>query len=174
MPESRARARTFPTGEIDGLIRHHQSAQEGRSAGKLVDRRHDFDPQTHRRGRPDADRKAITFARWIQTISFSGSDQPEPVRRIWQWLRRPVVSKSGLVERLILSRPAVEAGERLGFLPGDMRDKVDPYLRPLYDALYDVLSPERVEKHLETGVIEVAPFAFMRGRTLRQRVCDPR
>ena len=72
----------------------------------------------------------------------------------------------GLVERLILSRPAVEAGERLGFLPGDMRDKVDPYLRPLYDALYDVLPPEKVERGLETGIIEIAPLAFMRGRTL--------
>ena len=72
----------------------------------------------------------------------------------------------GVVERIILSRPAVEAGERLGFLPGDMRDKVDPYLRPLYDALYDVLPPEKVEKDLESGIIEVAPLAFMRGRTL--------
>jgi len=72
----------------------------------------------------------------------------------------------GIVERIILSRPAVEAGERLGFLPGDMREKVDPYLRPLYDALYDVLPPEKVEKDLETGVIEIAPLAFMRGRTL--------
>ncbi len=72
----------------------------------------------------------------------------------------------GMVERIILSRPAVEAGERLGFLPGDMRDKVDPYLRPLYDALYDVLPPEKVERDLENGVIEIAPLAFMRGRTL--------
>ncbi len=72
----------------------------------------------------------------------------------------------GLVDRIILSRPAVEAGERLGFLPGDMRDKVDPYLRPLYDALYDVLPPEKVERGLESGMIEIAPLAFMRGRTL--------
>ncbi len=72
----------------------------------------------------------------------------------------------GQVDRLILSRPAVEAGERLGFLPGDMREKVDPYLRPLYDALYDVMPPDRVEKGLQTGVIEIAPLAFMRGRTL--------
>lgn len=72
----------------------------------------------------------------------------------------------GEVERLILSRPAIEAGERLGFLPGDMREKVDPYLRPLYDALYDVLAPGKVERGLETGVIEIAPLAFMRGRTL--------
>ena len=72
----------------------------------------------------------------------------------------------GLVERIILSRPAVEAGERLGFLPGDMKEKVDPYLRPLYDALYDCMPPEQVERHLASGVIEVAPIAFMRGRTL--------
>jgi phosphate starvation-inducible PhoH-like protein len=74
--------------------------------------------------------------------------------------------EGGFCDRLILSRPAVEAGERLGFLPGDMRDKVDPYLRPLYDALYDTLGSERVERGLETGMIEIAPLAFMRGRTL--------
>lgn len=72
----------------------------------------------------------------------------------------------GLVERIILSRPAVEAGERLGFLPGDMKEKVDPYLRPLYDALYDMMPADKVEKALIAGVIEIAPLAFMRGRTL--------
>lgn len=72
----------------------------------------------------------------------------------------------GSVQRLILSRPAVEAGERLGFLPGDMKDKVDPYLRPLYDALYDCLPAEQVERRIASGEIEVAPLAFMRGRTL--------
>jgi phosphate starvation-inducible PhoH-like protein len=78
--------------------------------------------------------------------------------------------ESGRCDRLILSRPAVEAGERLGFLPGDMREKVDPYLRPLYDALYDVLPPERVERGIATGVIEIAPLAFMRGRTLSHAI----
>ena len=72
----------------------------------------------------------------------------------------------GVVERIILSRPAVEAGERLGFLPGDMKEKVDPYLRPLYDALYEMMPSERVERGLAQNVIEVAPLAFMRGRTL--------
>ncbi len=72
----------------------------------------------------------------------------------------------GDVARLILSRPAVEAGERLGFLPGDMREKIDPYLRPLYDALYDMMPPDKVERALTSGAIEVAPLAFMRGRTL--------
>jgi phosphate starvation-inducible protein PhoH and related proteins len=70
------------------------------------------------------------------------------------------------VNRIVLTRPAVEAGERLGFLPGDVMAKVDPYLRPLFDALYAMLEPERVNQHLERGVIEVAPLAFMRGRTL--------
>ncbi len=73
---------------------------------------------------------------------------------------------SGKVERIVLSRPAVEAGERLGFLPGDVREKVDPYLRPLYDALYDMLPGEQVQKRLLSGEIEIAPLAFMRGRTL--------
>jgi phosphate starvation-inducible PhoH-like protein len=73
---------------------------------------------------------------------------------------------AGQIERIILSRPAVEAGERLGFLPGDLRDKVDPYLRPLYDALHDMLPAEQVMKRLESGEIEIAPLAFMRGRTL--------
>lgn len=73
---------------------------------------------------------------------------------------------TGKVDRIILSRPAVEAGERLGFLPGDLKEKVDPYLRPLYDALHDMLPPDLVAKRLTSGEIEVAPLAFMRGRTL--------
>ena len=71
------------------------------------------------------------------------------------------------IERIILSRPAVEAGERLGFLPGDMKEKVDPYLRPLYDSLYDLLDFEKIQKKIEVGDIEIAPLAFMRGRTLK-------
>ncbi len=71
------------------------------------------------------------------------------------------------VDRVILSRPAVEAGEKLGFLPGDMKEKVDPYLRPLYDALYDLFGFEKIQKKIETGEIEIAPLAFMRGRTLK-------
>ena len=70
------------------------------------------------------------------------------------------------VRRIILTRPAIEAGESLGFLPGDMQAKISPYLRPLYDALYDMMEPDRIEKYIETGIIEVAPLAYMRGRTL--------
>ena len=71
------------------------------------------------------------------------------------------------IERIILSRPAVEAGERLGFLPGDMKEKVDPYLRPLYDSLYDLFHFEKIQRMIEIGDIEIAPLAFMRGRTLK-------
>tara|TARA_B100000686_G_scaffold353672_1_gene460238 strand:- start:1038 stop:2051 length:1014 start_codon:yes stop_codon:yes gene_type:complete len=71
------------------------------------------------------------------------------------------------VERIILSRPAVEAGERLGFLPGDMKDKIDPYLRPLYDSLYELFDYEKIQRKIESGIIEIAPLAFMRGRTLK-------
>jgi phosphate starvation-inducible PhoH-like protein len=74
--------------------------------------------------------------------------------------------EQGAIDRIILTRPAVEAGERLGFLPGDMKEKVDPYLRPLYDALYDMMPGDKVERAIANGVIEIAPLAFMRGRTL--------
>ncbi len=77
-----------------------------------------------------------------------------------------VAFKNKEVERIILTRPAVEAGEKLGFLPGDLQNKVDPYLRPLYDALYDLMGVENFQKYVERGVIEVAPLAYMRGRTL--------
>ena len=74
---------------------------------------------------------------------------------------------SGFVDKIIISRPAVEAGEKLGFLPGDMKDKIDPYLRPLYDSLYDLLDYNKIQRKIETGEIEIAPLAFMRGRTLK-------
>ena len=74
--------------------------------------------------------------------------------------------KTGSAKRIILTRPAVEAGESLGFLPGDLKEKVDPYLRPLYDSLHDVLGAEQTERLMERGVIEIAPLAYMRGRTL--------
>ncbi len=73
--------------------------------------------------------------------------------------------KKGLIEKIVLTRPAVEAGERLGFLPGDMKEKIDPYLRPIYDALYEMMPADRVEKKIQSGEIEIAPLAFMRGRT---------
>ena len=96
-------------------------------------------------------------------ISFLEED-PE----IWKDSKRAqeLGREKKILDKIVLTRPAVEAGERLGFLPGDMRDKVDPYLRPLYDSLYDLLDFEKIQKKIEIGDIEIAPLAFMRGRTL--------
>ncbi|MBY0560220.1 PhoH family protein [Hyphomicrobium sp.] len=154
-----AKGETIGPGDIDGLIRHARAegtASEGQA--QVATRRRVVKARTPTQS---------TYIRAIDKHDLVFGLGPAGTGKTYiavafaaQCLER------GLVERIILSRPAVEAGERLGFLPGDMRDKVDPYLRPLYDALYDVLPPEKVERDIETGVIEVAPLAFMRGRTL--------
>jgi phosphate starvation-inducible PhoH-like protein len=156
------RGQNISKGEIDGLIRHHHrpKAVAGKPGG----------PATIATRKRVVEGRTPTQSDYIRAMDANdlvfGIGPAGTGKTYLAVAAAASCLESGLVERLILSRPAVEAGERLGFLPGDMRDKVDPYLRPLYDALYDVLSPERVEKHLETGVIEVAPLAFMRGRTL--------
>ena len=118
------------------------------------------------RSRRRASRSGGISKRSTSTTSCSASGRPAPARRISRWRRPSSYLLAKRVTRIILARPAVEAGEKLGFLPGDLQEKVNPYLRPLYDALYDMLDAERVERLLERGVIEVAPIAFMRGRTL--------
>ncbi|MGH1418992.1 MAG: PhoH family protein [Hyphomicrobiaceae bacterium] len=151
-------------GDFDGLLRHNKSNKggpgKGRSTGQgeIVTRRKTIKARTLQQSNYI---KALHQKDLVFGIGPAGTGKT--------YLAVTFAAhclEKGLVERIILSRPAVEAGERLGFLPGDMREKVDPYLRPLYDALYDVLPPEKVEKDLETGVIEIAPLAFMRGRTL--------
>jgi phosphate starvation-inducible protein PhoH and related proteins len=103
----------------------------------------------------------------LKTYELVFSDGPAGTGKTWLAVGFAVsLLERGLVEKLIVTRPAVEAGERLGFLPGDMREKVDPYLRPIFDALADFMDPRLVERGLLTGMIEVAPLAFMRGRTL--------
>ena len=99
------------------------------------------------------------------TVS-SGSARPAPARPTWRWPRPSQALQAKQVSRIILTRPAVEAGERLGFLPGTLSDKIDPYLRPLYDALHDMMDPESIPRLMAAGTIEVAPLAYMRGRTL--------
>ena len=150
---------TIGAGDFDGLIRHART--EGTSSdgqAQIATRRRVVKARTQMQS---SYIRAIDKHDLVFGIGPAGTGKTYlAVAFAAQCLER------GLVERIILSRPAVEAGERLGFLPGDMRDKVDPYLRPLYDALYDVLPPEKVERDLETGVIEIAPLAFMRGRTL--------
>ena len=110
--------------------------------------------------------RSATSTRCATTRSRSRSARPAPARATSRSRSRCRRSRRRRCNRIILTRPAVEAGERLGFLPGDMLAKVDPYLRPLYDALYDMLDPESVARLMERGVIEVAPLAYMRGRTL--------
>jgi len=116
------------------------------------------------RARSAAQDRYLTALRKFELVFAEG---PAGTGKTWLAVGHAVsLLEQGLVERLVLSRPAVEAGERLGFLPGDMRDKVDPYLRPIYDALYDFMEGRMVERGIQTGMIEIAPLAFMRGRTL--------
>ena len=155
-----SKGETIGAGDFDGLIRHARAegppAAEGQ--GQIATRRRVVKARTPAQ---TAYMRAIEKHDMVFGIGPAGTGKTYiAVAFAAHFLER------GLVERIILSRPAVEAGERLGFLPGDMREKVDPYLRPLYDALYDVLPPEKVERDLESGVIEIAPLAFMRGRTL--------
>jgi phosphate starvation-inducible PhoH-like protein len=146
-------------GEIDGLLRHTMS--ETRPADGLLQIRTRRRVVTARSPNQSAYIQALDRVDLVFGLGPAGTGKTYlAVAYAAQCLER------GSVERIVLSRPAVEAGERLGFLPGDMRDKVDPYLRPLYDALYDVLPAAKVERDLVTGTIEIAPLAFMRGRTL--------
>lgn len=156
-----ARGEDIGPGDFDGLIRHARS--EPAAAGtdgqaQIATRRRVVKARTPAQS---------VYMRAIQKVDLVFGIGPAGTGKTYIAVAAAAhYLERGIVERIILSRPAVEAGERLGFLPGDMREKVDPYLRPLYDALYDVLPPEKVERELETGVIEVAPLAFMRGRTL--------
>ena len=158
-----ARGQTVETGDVEGAIRMAETAQPG--------------------GGDDAAQQAAIRTK-KRLITPRSTRQAEYVQRIREtevvfgigpagtgktYLSVAVAVEmllQGRVDRLILSRPAVEAGERIGFLPGDLRDKIDPYLRPLYDALHDMLPGDQVAKAMESGDIEVAPLAFMRGRTL--------
>jgi phosphate starvation-inducible PhoH-like protein len=154
------RGEDIAAGDVDGLLRHVRAAD---APGK------DHLPQIRTR------RKVITARSPNQSAYIQALDRSDlvfglgPAGTGKTYLAVAYAAQClerGQVERIVLSRPAVEAGERLGFLPGDMREKVDPYLRPLYDALYDVLPAAKVERELLSGVIEIAPLAFMRGRTL--------
>ena len=148
-------------GDVDGLLRHIKA--EPRDKNHLPQIRTRRKVITARSPNQSAYIQALERSDLVFGLGPAGTGKTYlAVAYAAQCLER------GQVERIVLSRPAVEAGERLGFLPGDMREKVDPYLRPLYDALYDVLPPAKVDRELASGagVIEIAPLAFMRGRTL--------
>ena len=146
-------------GDVDGLLRHIRAEMPGKDQLPQIRTRRKV--VTARSPNQSAYIQAVDRSDLVFGLGPAGTGKTYlAVAYAAQCLER------GQVERIVLSRPAVEAGERLGFLPGDMREKVDPYLRPLYDALYDVLPPAKVERDLLSGVIEIAPLAFMRGRTL--------
>ena len=127
---------------------------------------------TRRRGAVRARNAAQdSYIKALRANELVFAEGPAGTGKTWLAVGHAVsLLEQGHAERLILSRPAVEAGERLGFLPGDMREKVDPYLRPIYDALYDFMEARHVDRGLQTGIIEIAPLAFMRGRTLTNAV----
>jgi phosphate starvation-inducible PhoH-like protein len=161
-------------GDVDGAIQ--ESAFQGTlfppaeepAAGKAA-----FDQiATRKRGAVRARNAAQdAYIKALREHELVFAEGPAGTGKTWLAVGHAVsLLEQGLADRLILSRPAVEAGERLGFLPGDMREKVDPYLRPIYDALYDFMEARHVERGLQTGMIEIAPLAFMRGRTLANSV----
>ena len=158
--------RPVTQGDLDGAIAESVlqgslfPADSGKGAfGQIITRKRG--PVKARNPAQDA------YLRALQRHELVFAEGPAGTGKTWLAVGHAVqLLEQGKVERLILSRPAVEAGERLGFLPGDMKDKVDPYLRPIYDALHDFMEGRLVERGLQTGMIEVAPLAFMRGRTL--------
>jgi phosphate starvation-inducible PhoH-like protein len=148
-------------GDVDGLLRHIKGEPHGKDHLPQIRTRRKI--VTARSPNQSSYINALERSDLVFGLGPAGTGKTYlAVAYAAQCLER------GQVERIVLSRPAVEAGERLGFLPGDMREKVDPYLRPLYDALYDVLPPAKVDRELASGngVLEIAPLAFMRGRTL--------
>ncbi len=174
-----ARVRTggsaLTLGDVDGAI------QEATVQGQLFpaaavaaepDRPHFEQIATRRRGAVRARNSAQdAYIKALRANELVFAEGPAGTGKTWLAVGHAVsLLEQGHAERLILSRPAVEAGERLGFLPGDMREKVDPYLRPIYDALYDFMEARHVDRGLQTGVIEIAPLAFMRGRTLTNAI----
>jgi phosphate starvation-inducible PhoH-like protein len=161
-------------GDVDGAIQ--ESAFQGTlfpAPEAPAPGRSSFDQiATRKRGAVRA-RNAVqdAYIKALREHELVFAEGPAGTGKTWLAVGHAVsLLEQGQADRLILSRPAVEAGERLGFLPGDMREKVDPYLRPIYDALYDFMEARHVERGLQTGMIEIAPLAFMRGRTLTNSV----
>src|SRR5215813_7480541 len=169
--EQLKRGRDLSQGDVEGAIR------QAIAQGSLFD----YDPTAPRpafeeinlRKRPVRARTAAqdAYIRALKRHALVFGTGPAGTGKTWLAVAQAVqMFERKEVDRIILSRPAVEAGERLGFLPGDMREKVDPYLRPIYDALYDLMDARIVERAMQTGEFEVAPLAFMRGRTLSNSV----
>jgi phosphate starvation-inducible protein PhoH and related proteins len=177
----RAKAgQTLQIGDVDGVLQEvayqgslfPQQAEAPASSQREAGRGGFEQIGTRKRGPVKARNAAQdAYLRALRQHELVIAEGPAGTGKTWLAVGHAVqLIEQGHAERLILSRPAVEAGERLGFLPGDLREKVDPYLRPIYDALYDFMDGRAVERGLTTGMIEVAPLAFMRGRTLSRAI----
>jgi phosphate starvation-inducible PhoH-like protein len=165
------RSNELSTGDVEGAIRQ-AIAQGSLFDYDLTNTRAAFE-EINLRKRPVRARTAAqdAYIRSLKRHSLVFGTGPAGTGKTWLAVAQAIqMFERKEVDRIILSRPAVEAGERLGFLPGDMREKVDPYLRPIYDALHDLMDVRIVERALESGDIEIAPLAFMRGRTLANAV----
>lgn len=159
-------------GDVNGAI-EESALQKSLFPAPSDGARNTFDAIVTRKRGPVKARNAAqdAYLRALKRHELVFAEGPAGTGKTWLAVGHAVsLMEQGVVERLVLSRPAVEAGERLGFLPGDMREKVDPYLRPIYDALYDFMEARHVERALQTGMIEIAPLAFMRGRTLTNSI----
>jgi phosphate starvation-inducible PhoH-like protein len=166
-----SKGQTIALGDVDGAI--EESARQRSLFPDAEPARGAFEQLITRKRGPVRARNAAQdqYLRALKRYELVFGSGPAGTGKTWLAVGHAVqLMEQGAVDRLILSRPAVEAGERLGFLPGDMREKVDPYLRPIYDALHDFMDSRMVERGMQTGLIEVAPLAFMRGRTLT-RAC---
>jgi phosphate starvation-inducible PhoH-like protein len=166
-----SKGQTIAPGDVDGAL--EETARQRSLFPDAEPARGAFEQLiTRKRGLVRARNAAQDqYLRALKRYELVFGEGPAGTGKTWLAVGHAVqLMEQGAVERLILSRPAVEAGERLGFLPGDMREKVDPYLRPIYDALHDFMDSRMVERGMQTGLIEVAPLAFMRGRTLT-RAC---
>jgi len=171
----RAGGTALSIGDVDGAIREATAQANLFPAAEVTseaDKPHFDQIATRRRGAVRARNPAQdAYIKALRSNELVFAEGPAGTGKTWLAVGHAVsLLEQGHAERLILSRPAVEAGERLGFLPGDMREKVDPYLRPIYDALYDFMEARHVDRGLQTGTIEIAPLAFMRGRTLTNAV----
>lgn len=166
------KGQTLTLGDVDGAL--EESALQGSLFPKdSQNPRSGFAQIATRKRGPVKARNAAQdhYLQELRRHELVFAEGPAGTGKTWLAVGYAVsLLEQGIVERLVLSRPAVEAGERLGFLPGDMREKVDPYLRPIYDALQDFMEARLVERGMQTGMIEVAPLAFMRGRTLSNAV----
>ena len=157
------KGREIDAAEVDGALRMKIS---GNGNGKAINA-DDFAVKTQKRQIGPRSPQQAVYLEAIDKADLVFGLGPAGTGKTYLAVAKAVESLiNGEIDRIILSRPAVEAGEQLGFLPGDMREKVDPYLRPLYDALHDMLPENQVAKKMENGEIEIAPLAFMRGRTL--------